>query len=276
MPSRFLRVFILVLLVASFISVPAFAADLNNQLRDSSVISKVLKDGKIKVGFSTFVPWAMKDKTGKFVGFEVDVMTKLAKDLGVKLEFVPTNWSGIIPALLAKKFDVIIGGMGITTARNLRVNFTAPYDTSGLAIVANKSKAGDMSSLEDFNKEGVVLVARMGSTPATAAKKFFPKATVRLFDKEAQCIQELLSGRVHAFISSAPLPAQTAIKHSDKLFIPVEGTFTSEPIGFAIRKGDIDTLNVLNNWILVQKSNGWLKERKHYWFETLDWESSLK
>jgi polar amino acid transport system substrate-binding protein len=276
MSSRLLRFFLLALITLSFVSSPVFAADLNNQLRDSSVISKILDDGKIKVGFSTFVPWAMKDKTGKFIGFEVDVMSKLAKDLGVKLEFVPTNWSGIIPALLAKKFDVIIGGMGITTARNLRVNFTIPYDTSGLAIVANKAKASGMTSLEDYNKEDVILVARMGSTPASAAKKFFPKARVRLFDKEAQCIQELLSGRVHAFISSAPLPAQTALKHPDKLFIPVAGTFTSEPIGFALRKGDSDTLNVLNNWILLQTSNGWLKERKHYWFETLDWESSLK
>lgn len=276
MLSRSFRVVALFMFTAFLLSTTAFAGNITNDLRDASVISKILDEGQIRVGFSTFVPWAMKDKTGKFIGFEVDVMTKLAEDLGVKLELIPTNWSGIIPALLAKKFDVIIGGMGITTARNLKVNFTAPYDTSGLALVANKVKAEGMNSIEDFNKEGVILVARMGSTPATAAKKFFPKATLRLFDKEAQCTQELLSGRVHAFISSAPLPAQTALKHPNKLFMPVKGTFTSEPIGFAIRKGDPDTLNVLNNWILIQKEKGWLQERKHYWFETLDWESRLK
>lgn len=273
---RLFRITLLFVLAVALFATPVLAKDITHELRDASVISKVLDEGRIRVGFSTFVPWAMKDKTGKFIGFEVDVMTKLAEDLGVELEFVPTNWSGIIPALLSKKFDVIIGGMSVTTPRNLKVNFTIPYDTSGMAIVANKAKADGLDSLEDFNREGVIIVARMGSTPATAAKKYFPKATLRLFDKEAQCTQELLSGRVHAFVASAPLPAHTAAKHSGKLFMPVKGTFTSEPIAFALRKGDPDTLNVLNNWIRLKKSKGWLQQRKHYWFETLDWASRLK
>ena len=70
-----------------------------------------------------FVPWAMRDKQGKLVGFEVDVAEKMAKDIGIEAEIIPTNWDGIIPALQAKKFDVIIGGMSITPKRNLSVNF---------------------------------------------------------------------------------------------------------------------------------------------------------
>jgi polar amino acid transport system substrate-binding protein len=77
-------------------------------------------------------------------------------------------------------------------------------------------------------------------------------------------------------VSSAPLPAFTVLEHPDTLFMPVEGTFTREPVGFAVRKGDIDTLNVFNNWIRMVESEGWLKERKHYWFETKDWESRIK
>ncbi len=254
----------------------ASAKDITHDLRDASVISQVVKRGTLRVGFSTFVPWAMTDKTGQFIGFEVDVMTQLAKDLGVDIEFVPTSWSGIIPALLADKFDVIIGGMSVTTERNLKVNFSIPYDTTGMGLVASKAKAGDMTSLEAFNQPGVIIVARIGSTPATAAKTFFPNATLRLFDKETQCMQELLSGRVHAFVASAPLPAHSAVEHADKLFLPVQGTFTSEPVAFAVRKGDPDTLNVLNNWIRQKKAQGWLAERKHYWFETLDWASELK
>jgi polar amino acid transport system substrate-binding protein len=52
--------------------------------------------------------------------------------------------------------------------------------------------------------------------------------------------------------------------------------FTREPIGFAIRKGDFDSLNVLDNWIRIVEAEGWLKERKHYWFETKDWEKLIK
>ena len=87
---------------------------MQQQLVQESAVENVLKNGVLKVGMSTFVPWAMKDKTGKLIGFEIDVATQLAKDMGVNVEFVPTAWSGIIPALLTGKFDVIIGGMGIT------------------------------------------------------------------------------------------------------------------------------------------------------------------
>lgn len=254
----------------------AIAGDILNDVRDASTISKVLKRGTLRVGFSTFKPWAMKDKTGAFVGFEVDVMKQLADDLGVKIEFVPTNWSGIIPALLSDKFDMIIGGMSVTTARSLKVNFSDAYDTSGMAIMANKKKAAGMNSLEAFNAEGVVIVARIGSTPATAAKKIFPKATLRLFDKETQCVQELLNGRAHAMVASAPLPAFTVLENPTRLFLPVEGTFAQEPVAIALRKGDVDTLNVVNNWIALRKADGWLAERKHYWFETKDWQDQLK
>lgn len=108
----------------------ASAADrpLRDQLAEDSVIEQALKRGTLRVGFSTFVPWAMQDKSGAFVGFEVDVATRLAQDLGLNLELVPTKWSGIIPALLTGKFDVIIGGMSVKPVRSLKVNFTIPYD----------------------------------------------------------------------------------------------------------------------------------------------------
>ena len=67
----------------------------------------------MKVGMSTFVPWAMRDKQGELIGFEIDVAKKVAADLGVEIEFVPTAWSGIIPALIAGNFDVIIGGIAL-------------------------------------------------------------------------------------------------------------------------------------------------------------------
>ena len=73
----------------------------------TSLIEEIQKRGVLRVGMSTFVPWAMKDKTGKLIGFEIDVATRLAEDMVVKVEFVPTKWSGIIPALLTGKFDVI-------------------------------------------------------------------------------------------------------------------------------------------------------------------------
>ena len=253
-----------------------FAGELQQQLVQESTIEQLLKRGVLRVGMSTFVPWAMRDKNGKLIGFEIDVAMRLAKDMGVEVEFVPTKWAGIIPALLAGKFDVIIGGMGILPKRNLKVNFTVPYDLTGMSMVAHKELAAGFKRLEDFNRPDVVLSVRLAATPVAAAEKFMPKAQLRKFDDESQAYQELLNGKAHAVVASAPTPAFYALKYPDKLFLPLKETFTKEPIGFAVRKGDFDTVNFLNNWITVVTAEGWLAERKHYWFRTREWENMLK
>ncbi len=266
-----------ILLILLFLGTPALGGGkIRQQLVKESTLEGILQRGVMKVGMSTFVPWAMKDKNGKLIGFEIDVARRLARDMGVKVVFVPTRWSGIIPALLTGKFDVIIGGMGIMPDRNLKVNFSIPYDYSGMSMVAHKKKAAGFASLEDFNRPDVILAVRLGATPARAAKKYMPKARLREFDDESQAYQELLNGRVHAVVASAPAPAFQALKHPDKLFLPLKGTFTREPIGFAVRKGDFDTLNFFNNWIRLVKAEGWLAERKHYWFETRQWEHLIQ
>jgi len=268
-----------VLIAAAFVlreDPPAVSGELQQKLIDESTIEQVVRRGELRVGMSTFVPWAMTDKAGNLIGFEIDVARRLAQDLGVKVEFVPTKWAGIIPALLTGKFDAIIGGMGILPQRNLKVNFSIPYDHSGVGMVAHKQLAAGFSRLEDFNRADVVVTARLGSTSAAAANKYFPKAQKRFFDDESQVIQELLNGKVHALLGGAPLPTYQALKYPDKLFLPIKGTITREPIGFAVRKGDFDTLNFLDSWIRVVEAEGWLAERKAYWFDTQEWESLLK
>ena len=122
----------------------------------------------------------------------------------------------------------------------------------------------------------MTLAVKIGATPVQAAQKYMPKAQLKQFNAEAQVYQELLNGRVHAVVASAPTPAFYALRYPDKLFLPIEGTFTREPIGFALRKGDVDTLNFFNNWIRVVAAEGWLQERKHYWFETQEWADLVK
>lgn len=274
------RISLFVLVIAGCLAIFAtgltYAGEIQRQLVQESTIEQALKRGVLRVGMSTFVPWAMKDKTGKLIGFEIDVATRVAKDMGVKVEFVPTKWAGIIPALLTGKFDVIIGGMGILPQRNLKVNFSIPYDLTGMSMVANKELAAGFDSLEDFNSPDVTLAVRLGATPVAAAEKYMPKAKLRKFDDESQAYQEVLNGKAHAVVASAPTPAFYALQYPDKLFLPLDETFTKEPIGFAVRKSDFDTLNFFNNWIIVVTAEGWLRERKHYWFETRDWEGMLK
>ena len=198
-------------------------------------------------------------------GFEVEVMQQLAKDTGVKLELVPTKWAGIIPALRTGKFDVIICGMGITPQRNLTVNYTRPYYYSGLTLMANKKlcQSFNPKKLEDFNRSEVIFSERMGVTAVDFIKRTLPKAQIRLFDDLSMAYQEVINGKAHASINDAPEPAFQVAKHPDQLYMPIGATkLTHEPLGFALRKGDPDFLNYLNNWITYQLSKPWMMDRR--------------
>lgn len=243
---------------------------------DSSTIENVIKRGALRVGFSSFVPWAMQDKEGKYIGFEIDVATRLAEDLGVRLELVPTNWDGIIPALLSGKFDVIIGSMAITPKRSLSVNFSVPYDTAYIDLTLNREKAGHIQTLEELNKPESIIAVRTGTTAAQAAQILLPKATLRMFNDEAPAVEEVLSGRAWAFFSSAPLPAMETLKHPDQLTQNFEFKAFSKPVAFAVRKGDLDTLNVFDGWIRVVEEEGWLQNRRDYWFKSNEWENLIQ
>ena len=271
------RIGLSLLLSVTLLAAPLWASEVRQELVQQSTLEQVVQKNKLRIGFSTFVPWAMKDKKGGYTGFEIEVAKQLAEDMGVEVQFVPTKWSGIIPALLTGKFDVIIGGMGITPQRNLKVNFSDPYEFSGMSIVANTKLAGGRSGLEAFNDSQLTIVARIGTTAAAAAKKYLPKAQIRLFDDEGQALQEVLNKRAAAMISSQPFPEFQSLKYADKLFLPLAGkTFTKEPIGFAIRKGDGDFLNYLNNWIRVRNADGWLQGRYDFWFTTQDWKVQVE
>lgn len=276
MKNKLFLTFLVISTTLFFSAASAFSASLQQDLAQNSVVEQIVKRGTLRVGMDTFQPWAMKDKKGEFIGFEIDVARRLAEDMGVEVEFVPTAWSGIIPALLTGKFDVIIGGMGILPKRALKVNFTKPYDFSGMSIVAHKDKAAGFSSLEDFNKKEVQVAVKLGTSAVIAAKKYLPDATLRMFENETQTYQELRNGKVHAVVGSAPRPAYEALEYADTLFLPLQGTFTKEPIGFALRKGDPDALAFFNSWITGVELEGWLQERHNYWFQTRDWADQVE
>jgi polar amino acid transport system substrate-binding protein len=250
------------------------AGEIQRKLAAESAVEQIAKRGVIKVGMDVFVPWAMKDKKGELIGFEIDIAKKFAADMGVKIEFVPTKWSGIIPALITGKFDVLIGGMTITTQRNLKINFTRPYYFTEQGLMAHKKKAAGFK-VSDFNSPGVTIAARLGSTAAVAAKQQFPKAKLRLFDDEPAAVQELRNGNVHAMVSAQPLPSSMAIEYPDTIMVYDE-VMMLEAIGIGVRKSDNDTLNLLNNWIEINRNNGWIQGRYAYWFKSKDWKGLIE
>ena len=92
----------------------------------TSTLDVVRRRGVLRVGVSTFVPWAMTSKSGELIGFEIDLAKQLAEDLGVTAEFVPAAYPNLLDDLLADRFDIVVSGMAITPARRPRGQLLDP------------------------------------------------------------------------------------------------------------------------------------------------------
>ena len=236
-----------------------------------SVIEEVQDRGTLHVALGLFEPWSACDADGELIGFEIDVATKVAEDMGVEIEFARTNWNYIISELIAEEFDVIISGMSILPHRNLKVNFTAPYNSSGVYLVANTAQSADLETLEDFNRASVTIATRRGASSIPALENVFPEARLQLLDTDNAVLQAVVAGEAHAAAAFATTRTTWVEAHPETLHLPSEEPFASESLAIAVRKGDLDTLNFFNSWIEVNTASGWLEQRRQYWFETREW-----
>ena len=227
--------------------------------------------GTLKVGFSSFVPWAMQDINGEWVGFEIDVAKKLTRDLGLQLELVPTAWAGIIPALLNQEFDVIIAGMGITPQRAEQVKFSIPYEYSKTVLLLNQRIQA--TALKDLNQPRYRFVGRAGSTPLNLTQLLFHRVQIQAFDDDSSPVLELANGQADGFLTSSVEAARYIENNPDTIYLPDWGReLTKDDIAFAFPK-DAEALWVeyINQWIEMNWENSFLEEKSRYWFESRDW-----
>jgi len=231
-----------------FITTNMFASDLN--LWKQSTLNQIVQRGELKVGMEPgYMPFEMRDKQGDIIGYDVDMAKKMAKAMGVKLKLIPTAWDGIIAGLITGKYDIIMSGMTITQARNLKVNFANPYIVVGQTMMMKKSLAGKITKAKDLDKKGYTIVTKLGVTGEIAAKKFFKKAKIVTFESEADAAAEVLSGRADAMIYDQPYNAIFMAGKGKGKLIHLDTPLTYEPLGWAIRKGDPDFTNWLNNFL---------------------------
>lgn len=238
-----------------------------------SVIEKIQLRETMKVGVTPFGGSVMCGTDGGLIGFDIDIATKIAEEMGVELEFSMTGFKDLIPALIDEEFDVIISSLGITTQRSLRVNFTSPADTFGLVLVANTAKTQGVTRLEDLNRASVTFAVVAGTTGEDFLNTDLPEATPLLLASEADILPALLGGTAHVAGLYEPTPTLWIEEHPDVLqrLSGLDRQYHTIPGGFAVRKGDLDALNFFNSWIAVNKANGWLQQRSDYWFRTSEW-----
>ena len=237
----------------------------------ADTLDDIVKRGSLKVGVSLFEPWTMDSGTGEYYGFEVDVANKLAQDMGVKAEFKAYEWDHIIAALTKGEIDVIAGGMAITPARALKLNFSLPYADSGIVMVANSELTKQITTMEQANQKEVAFAVVADTTAHELVTSLFDNATIKPFKNAKAAAEAVLSGAAHAYVSASPQPEFLALEHPGVLDLPLVKPLLTYKAGLAIKKGQPEWLNFLNAWVTARSADKWLSATHDYWFENLDW-----
>jgi polar amino acid transport system substrate-binding protein len=253
----------------------AMAADID--LAKKSTLEEILKKGELKVGFEAgYMPFEMTDKKGRFVGFDIDMAKEMAKAMGVRFVPVNTAWDGIIPALITKKFDIIMSGMTVTQERNLKINFADPYIIVGQTILLNKKHAGQVKSYKDLNDPKYIVTSKLGTTGEQAVKRLIPKCTYKSFETEPEAALEVVNGKADAFVYDLPYCVIFNAEQGAGKLVFIDKPFTYEPLAWAIRKGDPDFMNWLNNFLRQMKNDGRYDRIYNKWIKSTHWYQNVK
>ena len=242
-------------------------------LASADVLNDVLERGTIRVGVSEFAPWTMRSANGELRGFEIDVARKIAADMGIEAEFKVYDWEDIIAAVQNGEIDVIAGGMAITPARALQVNFSRPLATSGIGIATNMRKTKNVESLTELDDKDVVISVVAETLAASVAETFFGNAEIKTYSTREPAERDVIEGRAHAYLATMPEVNFLALKNAAKVDVPMSEPLVASSEGLAIKKGEQALLNFLNAWVTAHHSDRWLESTHDYWFETMSWMS---
>jgi len=243
----------------------------------ADTLDDILARGTLRVGMEPgYMPFEMTNKKGEIIGFDVDMAKRMAKAMGVKLELVSTAWDGIIPALITKKFDIIMSGMTLTQERNMKISFADPYIVIGQSVLIDKKLAGDVKSYKDLNNKKYKVASKLGTTGEQATKRMIPNATYISFETEQEGVMDLLNGKVDAFVYDLPFNAIAfAEKGQDKLVL-LDDPFTFEPLAWAVNRGNADFINWLDNFLRQVKNDGTYDKIYSKWFLSDEWLKDLQ
>jgi ABC-type amino acid transport substrate-binding protein len=168
----------------------------------------VMNAGTLTVGMNLqFKPEMYLDGAGKPAGYDVDLLNKLATELGVKLDIQNLDFNGLIPGLQSKKFDMVSVGLTATDARKQVIDFSrgyVPY-TSVLAVGQNDNSP---ATVETYNSSGKIITALQGSSGEQLAKSTFPAASVKSFSEQNAALLEVATGRANGSVLEDYILAQ--------------------------------------------------------------------
>jgi polar amino acid transport system substrate-binding protein len=252
----------LALVVTGCSKEPTSSASQNGPVAEDTW-ERIQKDGKMVVGLDdTFAPFGFRNDKNELVGFDIDLGEALAKRLGIKIEWQPAEWSGVVMSLKTGKFDAIWSGMSITPEREAEVNFTTPYIGSAQVIVVLSDNT-EIKGKDDL--AGKVIGTQLGSTGEVACKKLQGLKELKTYDVYTEALNDLKTGRLNAVVTD-DITARYYFQQQPGTFKILDDILSYEPMGIAVRKEDATLLDVLNKEIQGMIEDGTYKAISEKWF----------
>lgn len=214
-----------------------------------------------------YPPFNNVNEDGELVGFDIEIGNALCDAMNVTCEWVTSSWDGIIPALLAKKFDTIMASMSITEERKEKIDFTSKYYTSPVRFIRRKGT--------DFTPEkisGVVVGVQSSTVSENLVNGKFPDADIKTYAEQEQANLDLTSGRVDLVAADAFVLMDFVDSEAgnDVEFVGPSYTdekYLGEGIGIGVRKEDDDLREMLNKAIKKIREDGTYKRINDKYFD---------
>ena len=231
-----------------------------------SALDDILNSGTLKVGTTgDWNPMTMKDPTtNTYKGYDIDVMTELAKDLGVELEFVPTDWKTLVAGVTSGKYHMT-GSASVSPARAKAAGYSNSYFSLATVPLTLSKNADRFKDWDDLNKPDVTVAATLGTTQEKQVKQFFPDAQHQIVEAPARDFQEVLAGRADAHITSNVEAFKLVEKYSQMMIVPVSAPKSPTPIAMLLPRGDQEWINYVNTWIALKTERGFFDELGRKW-----------
>lgn len=235
-----------------------------NQARnfpDGSTMAKLQQAGKITVGTKFDQPlFGLKNLEGKPEGFDVEIAKIVAGEMGISadnIQWVETVSANREPFIQQGKVDMVVATYTINDERKQVVDFAGPYYVAGQDIMVRKGNPLGIAGPDDLAGKRVCSVT--GSTPAENIRTNYKQAKLTEFDVYSKCAEALKNGQVDA-VTTDNVILLGLISKDQESFELVGKTFTTEPYGIGVKKGDTQFRNFINDTLDKAKADGrWMK-----------------
>ena len=231
-----------------------------------SALHEILNSGVLKVGTTgDWNPMTMKDPaTNTYQGYDIDVMTELANDLGVEVEFVPTDWKTLVSGVTSGKYHMT-GSASVSPARAKATGYSDSYfslATVPLVLAENLDRFQDW---DDLNSPDVTVAATLGTVQEKMVARFFPDAKHQIVEAPARDFQEVLAGRADGHITSNVEAFKLVEKYPQMAVVPVSAPREPTPIAMLLPQDDQVWINYVNTWIALKTERGFFDELGRKW-----------